>query len=312
MMPYTGRRLLLGLLAALTLFGWSLQTAVADPSPPPPDVFSTDTSTDGLKVTVGDSRDSVTGLAKSPTDDGKSPVQTVEEGPRYEYGSTTACTGNPPGGPATDALCTMAITACADPAKGAGPLTRIWRRTVVAGQPPSPWTQVGLTCWADAVPGSRPGVTMAMIQQAFHTTPWANPVISTEPKGNVTLVSLDTYYKVNWAARGFQPDEVEPIDPATMLGFQVEIRPRLDHFTYVFGDGQDFGPTSNEGGVYPSGGITHQYLKAGDYPARVDTTFGADFRINGGAWAPIPDTVTVPGPATNVTVKTARAQLVNH
>ncbi len=97
-----------------------------------------------------------------------------------------------------------------------------------------------------------------------------------------------------------------------MLGFRVEIRPRLDHFTYVFGDGQDFGPTSNEGGIYPSGGITHPYLQAGDYPARVDTTFGAEFRINGGAWAPIPDTVTVPGPPTTVTVRTARAQLVSH
>jgi hypothetical protein len=153
---------------------------------------------------------------------------------------------------------------------------------------------------------------MAMIQRAFHNTPWAKPVISTEPKGNVTLVGLDTFYKVNWSAQGFQPNEVEVIDPATMLGFQVEIRPRLDHFTYVFGDGQDFGPTTNEGGVYPSGGITHQYAKAGDYPARVDTTFGAEFRINGGAWAPIPDTVTVPGPATTVTVKTAKAELVNN
>jgi len=206
----------------------------------------------------------------------------------------------------------MAITACPDPAKGSGPLTRIWRRTVEAGRPPSAWTLVGITCWADAVPGSRPSVTLAMVQQAFHTTPWSRPVIITEPQGNVALVGLDTFYEVSWTPQGFQPNEVEAIDPATMLGFQVEIRPRLDHFTYVFGDGQDFGPTSNEGGGYPSGGITHQYVSAGDYPARVDTTFGAEFRINGGAWAPIPDTVTIPGPATNVTVKTARAELVSH
>ncbi len=257
-------------------------------------------------------RDQIVALPKTPADDGRSPVDAAYNGPRYEYGSTTACTANPPGGAATDALCTMAITACSDPTKGAGPLTRIWRRTLVEGQPPSGWTQVGVTCWADAVPGSRPSVTMAMIQQAFHTTPWAKPVMSTEPKGNVTLVGLDTYYKVDWSAQGFQPQEIETIDPATMLGFRVEIRPRLDHFTYVFGDGQDFGPTSNEGGVYPSGGITHPYLQAGDYPARVDTTFGAEFRINGGAWAPIPDTVTVPGPPTTVTVRTARAQLVSH
>ncbi len=150
---------------------------------------------------------------------------------------------------------------------------------------------------------------MAMIQEAFHTTPWARPVITTEPKGDITLVGLDTYYKVNWTTQGFQPGEIEPF---TLLATPVEVRITLDHFTYFFGDGQDFGPTSNEGGVYPSGGITHQYPKVGDYPARVDTTFGGEFRINGGAWAPIPDTVTVPGPPTNVTVKTARAELVNH
>jgi len=228
----------------------------------------------------------------------------------YEYATRLACQTADIGGEATGA-CYKAAAGCLGntAAQGIGMLYEVLRRPLGST---AAWEFIATTCFGDQVPGASPAVTMAMVLNAFHNTAWAKPMISTEPKGNVTLVSLDTYYKVNWAAPGFQPDQVEPIDPATMLGFQVEIRPRLDHFTYVFGDGQDFGPTSNEGGVYPSGGITHQYLKAGDYPARVDTTFGADFRINGGAWAPIPDTVTVPGPATNVTVKTARAQLVNH
>jgi hypothetical protein len=62
--------------------------------------------------------------------------------------------------------------------------------------------------------------------------------------------------------------------------------------------------------VYPSGNITHQYPKGGAYPACVNTTFGGEFRIDGGDWAPIPDSVTVPGPATTVTVRTAQAELV--
>ncbi len=84
----------------------------------------------------------------------------------------------------------------------------------------------------------------------------------------------------------------------------------MQSFTYVFGDGvlaaDDLG-----GGTYPSGDVVHSYATAGRYAARVDVTWTADFRVDGGAWAPIPDQVVVPGPATEVTVKTAKAVLVN-
>jgi hypothetical protein len=168
-----------------------------------------------------------------------------------------------------------------------------------------------VTCYPDAVAAARPTVTLAMIRDAFNRTPWAKPEISTQPAGNVTLVGLDTFYKVNWSAEGYQPGEVDAIDPARMNGYRVDIRVKLVNFMWQFGDGQTFGPTTSEGGVYPSGNITHQYLKAGSYPASVTTTFGGEFRIDGGDWAPIPDTVSVPGPATTVTVRTAQAELVN-
>ncbi len=96
------------------------------------------------------------------------------------------------------------------------------------------------------------------------------------------------------------------------MGIPVDIRVKLVGFMWSFGDGQTFGPTTSEGGVYPSGNITHKYLGGGAYPASVTTTFGGDFRINGGEWAPIPNTAVVPGPATTVTVRTAEAQLVAH
>ncbi len=243
------------------------------------------------------------------------PAETAIGGPgaeiRYEYQSVEACgDATPDNNPGAN--CAAAASRCRFGVSGPGPQARIFRREVKATVPPGPWTLIGTTCYPDSVPNAKPQprVTLAMVLAAFHNTQWASANISSEPKGNLTLVGLDTFFKVNWSDDGYQPDEVDAIDPVTMLGFRVEIRPRLDHFTYHFGDGQDFGPTSNEGGVYPGGGITHQYLKGGAYPANVETTFGADFRINGGDWAPIPDTVTVPGPATPVTVKTARAQLV--
>lgn len=151
-----------------------------------------------------------------------------------------------------------------------------------------------------------------MIQDAFNHTPWAIPQISTQPTGNTTLVGLDTFYKVNWTEAGFQPDEIDAIDPVRMNGYHVDIRVKLDHFSYQFGDGAIFGPTTSIGGVYPNGNITHKYFTGGAYPASVVTTFAGEFRINGGTWAPIPNTATVPGPATTVTVRTAQAQLVDH
>lgn len=210
----------------------------------------------------------------------------------------------------TDAACQRAVAGCQVNGQqiGSGFLYDIFARPRGSTQP---WVNVGSTCFAAQVPGAAPTVTLAMLRDAMHNTPWATASISTQPVGDVTLVGLKTFYRVNWSSQGYEPGEVEAIDPARMLGRRVEIRPKVDHFTYVFGDGATFGPTRSPGGVYPNGDITHAYPKTGSYAVRVDTTFTADFRVDGGPWTAIPETVTVTGPVTTVTVKAARAVLVN-
>lgn len=212
--------------------------------------------------------------------------------------------------PQTDAACQRAVAGCQVNGQqiGSGFLYDIFARPRGSTQP---WVNVGSTCFAAQVPGAAPTVTLAMLRDAMHNTPWATASISTQPVGDVTLVGLKTFYRVNWSSQGYEPGEVEAIDPARMLGRRVEIRPKVDHFTYVFGDGATFGPTRSPGGVYPNGDITHAYPKTGSYAVRVDTTFTADFRVDGGPWTAIPETVTVTGPVTTVTVKAARAVLVN-
>jgi hypothetical protein len=174
-----------------------------------------------------------------------------------------------------------------------------------------PWRYLGSTCFADQVPGATPTVSLAQIINAFHLTPWATATISTQPEGNTTLVGLPTYARITWSTTGYQPGEIDTLDPATMLGLTVQIRPRVDHYTYVFGDGTTFGPTRSDGGVWPTGDVTHSYPTPGAYQARVDTTFTGDFRINGGPWTQIPDTVTVTGPTTTITVHAAKPVLVH-
>jgi hypothetical protein len=149
---------------------------------------------------------------------------------------------------------------------------------------------------------------MADIKAQFMRTPWAMPQVSSQPAGNVTLANLTTFYRVDWATTGFAPGEV---DRSVLRGIPVRIRPKLVGLTYVFGDGSSYGPTTSTGGVYPDGDVTHIYARRGEFPTRVETTFGADFSLDGTTWDPIPSTVTVPGPSTTITVREAKGVLVN-
>lgn len=281
----------------------SLSASAADDSCDQLDVCEVD---DTAVVTGLMSREQVLALEKFPDDDGGVVVDRPADAPVYDYMSLNDCVPARPGTPTEQVTCTHALRDC--PPGEIGPLLRIWRRTLQADKVVAPWATRGLTCASDVAPGSRPTLTMADLKAAFLRTPWAKPQISSQPAGNTTLVNLRTFYKVNWTPKGFQPEEV---DRAVLRGIPVQIRPKLVGFTYVFGDGSSVGPTTSPGGVYPDGDITHVYTKSGEFPVRVNTTFGADFSLDGSTWDEIPSTVTVPGPSTTVTVREAKGVLVN-
>ncbi|CAN7427933.1 hypothetical protein LJR027_002614 [Terrabacter sp. LjRoot27] len=252
-------------------------------------------------------RDEVLALEQFPGDNGGPIVDRPKNAPVYEYVSLNDCPQAKPDSMTEQVSCAHALRDC--PEGELGPLLRIWRRTMTAGEVTEPWRTRGLTCASDVAPGARPTLTMADLKAAFMRTPWSKPQISSQPAGNTTLVNLRTFYRVNWTSQGFQPGEV---DRSVLRGIPVQIRPKLVGFTYVFGDGSSTGPTTSTGGVYPDGDITHLYRAKGEYPVRVDTTFGADFSLDGSTWDEIPSTVTVPGPSTTVTVREAKGVLVNH
>ncbi|GAA2160671.1 hypothetical protein [Pedococcus bigeumensis] len=151
---------------------------------------------------------------------------------------------------------------------------------------------------------------MAMVLAAFHDTDFAKPTLAVEPRGNVTLVTLPTYFQTGWPERGYQPGEVDQVDPARMAGFRVEIRPQVKSITYDYGDGSTSGATTSLGGPFPAGDVTKTYSRAGEFSVRADVTYSAEFRVNGGQWIDIPGEVTIRGTAETLTVKTARARLV--
>ncbi|WP_157582043.1 hypothetical protein [Phycicoccus sp. Soil803] len=182
-----------------------------------------------------------------------------------------------------------------------------------AGAPTGPWVQYGSTCFPEDAPGPvRPRVTMAMVLAAFHDTDFARPTLDVQPRGNVTLVTLPTYFQTSWPQGGYQPGEIDQVDPARMAGFRVEIRPRVKSITYDYGDGSTSGATTSLGGPYPEGDITRTYTRAGDFTVRADVTYSGQFRVNGGQWIDIPGDVTIRGTPEDLTVKTAHARLVSH
>jgi hypothetical protein len=232
----------------------------------------------------------------------------------YAYAAVANCGSNRPDSPNPDDLCTTAVQFCAGntPEQGLGPSVRLFRRAVnAAGAPTGPWEQYGVTCFPEDAPGpARPRVTTAMVVAAFHDTAFARPTVDVQPKGNVTLVTLPTYFQTTWPESGYQPGEVDEVDPARMAGFRVEIRPKVKSITYAYGDGTTSGATTSLGGPYPEGDVTKTYPKAGDFEVRVDVTYGGEFRVGGGQWIDIPGDVTIRGTPETLTVKPAHAVLV--
>ena len=145
-----------------------------------------------------------------------------------------------------------------------------------------------------------------MIQRAFRDVAFARPLVGIQPVGNQTLVNLETFYKVRWPRAGVGPGEVATV---MLLGRRVRIRPSVRSFTYVFGDGSRAGPTADAGGVYPAGRIRHTYLSAGSVPVVVRASYTGDFSVDGGAWEPVDDSVTITGPTTGLRVREATNRL---
>lgn len=266
----------------------------------------------GVRMTVKDRKE----LQQINADAAEAKAKAAKAAVHFEYASVANCPGNRPDSSTRNDFCKAAALACEGntPEEGLGPSVRVWRRQVGGdGVPRGEWEDLGFTCFPEEAPNPvRPALTMQMVLAAFHDTAFAHAGLTIQPKGNVTLVTLPTYFALAWPEAGFQPGEVDRPSPARMAGFQVEIRPTLQSVTYVYGDGTTSGPTQSMGGPYPTGDVTHAYDEPGRFQVRADVTYGGQFRVGGGAWVDIPAEVVVRGTPEALEVKTAKARLVAH
>ncbi|MGZ5417590.1 MAG: hypothetical protein ACXWDI_10445 [Nocardioides sp.] len=91
----------------------------------------------------------------------------------------------------------------------------------------------------------------------------------------------------------------------TLLGQSVQVEATPSRYIWHHGDGTS-AATTTPGAPYPAKDVTHQYTDAHrTVQASVDVVYTARFRVGGGAWQDIAETVTISGPATPLRVSEA-------
>ena len=97
----------------------------------------------------------------------------------------------------------------------------------------------------------------------------------------------------------------------TLLGFDVDLVARPVRYRWLHGDGTA-STTSKPGRPYPSTDVTHRYRQpAESVSPRVDVTYRVRYRVDGGAWSTIDQTLLASGPTASLEVKEA-APVLTH
>ncbi|MDP3889778.1 hypothetical protein [Nocardioides sp.] len=150
--------------------------------------------------------------------------------------------------------------------------------------------------------------TEQQVREAFRRTPVPKSELMIQPPDGRTLVNFETIFRT----------EAEQFTRSmSLLGFQVDLEISPATFQWVHGDGTD--QSSSWPGrsydrtiaVSSSSYITHSYERKGTAQPRVDTTWTARYRINGGDWRPVNGTVTIQGDAVDLEILEAAPMLVD-
>ncbi|QGG41777.1 hypothetical protein GEV26_10610 [Aeromicrobium yanjiei] len=114
--------------------------------------------------------------------------------------------------------------------------------------------------------------------------------------GDETLVNVETIFYA-------QPQAFER--SIELLGYDVDLVAQPVTYHWVHGDGTTRS-TSTPGKPYPAMDVTHRYREpADDVRARVDVTYRVRYRVDGGAWQTIGQTLVASGPAAQLDVREA-------
>ena len=159
----------------------------------------------------------------------------------------------------------------------------------------------GQVCISDAQADGLGVITPARVLREFRRLSWPESPLSIEPPGARTAVNLPTYF--------FTDNTRSSRQTVQILGQSVEIEATPTSYVYRF-DGEAVTETSSAGAPYPRGDVTHEYPYAGSATPALDTVYAGRYRVNGGRWIDIPDTLTVAGTPTTLEIVEVRPTLV--
>jgi hypothetical protein len=217
------------------------------------------------------------------------PASDDNSAPTYEaYRWVNVCIGGFESLPGEIVDCAAARTCPDDGAR----LWRLW------GQEPSGrWQPLYTQCRGTGSEGGPPipEVTPALVLEALRRMGLPAVHTHTQPEDK-TLVNFDTI---------FYAEPTTFRRTITLLGQQVEVEATPARFTWRPGDGTAR-TTTTPGRPYPAKDVTHRYERAHrTVQAAVDVTYTARFRVAGGGWQDIAETITVSGPPTPLRVAEA-------
>lgn len=158
------------------------------------------------------------------------------------------------------------------------------------------------TCIAESEAEELGVVTPGMVLREFRAIAWPQSRLSIQPVNLRTAVNLETY---------FFTDNTEPrTQVVRIIGQRVEIEAAPTGYVYHF-DRADSLETSDPGAAHPAGEVTHAYSYKGTATPSLDTVYTGRYRVNGGPWADIPESLTVAGTPVALEIVEVRPTLVS-
>ena len=177
-----------------------------------------------------------------------------------------------------------------------------WKFMVFQTSPGSPNVPWGTVCLDTDTANEFDVITPGKVFKAMQKLAWPEAEMVIQPPDGRTLVNLET---------NFLTTTTEPTTQSVqLLGHAVEIEATPVSYLWHFGDGSTQ-EGSDPGAEYPDLRITHVYAEAGvTVSPSVDVTYQGRYRVDGGDWVPIPDTLTVAGTPVALQVLSATPHLV--
>lgn len=146
-------------------------------------------------------------------------------------------------------------------------------------------------------------VTPGRVLRAFRRLSWPRSELVIQPPGGTTLVNLPTIFYTDNTAPSRQR--------VTLLRQGVLIEATPTTYTWHYGDGTSTS-TPTAGTPYPAFDITHEYGTVDTFAPRLDTTYTGRYRLEGGPWIAIPETLTVTGASQRLQTVEAIPTLVDY